>query len=85
MPDDEHDGFLADDDFLCFGVRGDFTVNTILEALRQIVGEPDFYKVLSGNNPTWDYAAMIEYVFACLILVIVIGSVFKVILKMFGR
>lgn len=61
-------------------------MNTIIEALRNIVGEPDFYKVLdNGRSPTWDYAAMFEYVFACLILVIVVGSIFKILLKMFGR
>lgn len=76
---------MAYHDFLCNSCRGDFEMKTIIEALRDIVGEPHFYKVLSGNNPTWDYAAMFEYVFACLILVIVIGSVFKVLLKMFGR
>lgn len=54
--------------------------------MRNIVGEPDFYKVLDdGRSPTWDYAAMFEYVFACLILVIVVGSIFKILLKMFGR
>lgn len=82
---DEYDRFLAYDDILCSMLGGDFEVNTIIEALRQIVGEPNFYKILSGNNYTWDYAAMFEYVFACLILVIVVGSIFKIILKMFGR
>lgn len=55
-------------------------MNTIIEALRSIVGEPDFYKVLEGssyNNPSWDYNAMFEYFFACLILCIVVSSIFK--------
>lgn len=76
---------MADDDICCIGNGGNIEMNTIIEALRQIVGEPDFYKVLNGNNPTWDYASMFEYVFACLILVIVVGSIFKILLKMFGR
>lgn len=52
-------------------------MTTIIEALRSIVGVPDFYKVLNGNNPTWDYNAMFEYFFACLILCIVVSSIFK--------
>lgn len=54
-------------------------MTTIIEALRSIVGVPDFYKVLEGgyNNPTWDYNAMFEYFFACLILCIVVSSIFK--------
>lgn len=77
---------MVDDDICCIGNGGNVEMNTIIEALRQIVGEPDFYKVLDdGRSPTWDYAAMFEYVFACLILVIVVGSIFKILLKMFGR
>lgn len=58
-------------------------MQSIIDAMRELIGVPDFYKVLSGNNPTWDYGAMIEYFVACLILLIVIGSVFKIISRIF--
>lgn len=59
-------------------------MNTIISALRDIVGNPDFYVELDGRMQ-WDYASMFEYCFACLVLLLVIGSIFKVILKLFGR
>ena len=58
---------------------------SILEALRVILGEPDFYKQMgSGTNYSWDYAAMIEYLVGALILLIVVSSVFKILVKVFG-
>lgn len=59
-------------------------MNTIIDAMRDIIGTPDFYKRLTDtSNYTWDYGAMIEYFVACLILLIVIGSVFKIISRIF--
>ena len=56
-------------------------MQTVLEALRTVLGEADFYKVLYGNNPTWDYGAMIEYFVGALILLITVSSVFKFLLR----
>lgn len=56
-------------------------MTTILEGLQQVLGEADFYKVLSGNNYTWDYAAMIEYFVGAVILCIVVSSIFKIIVR----
>lgn len=59
-------------------------MQTVIEALRSILGTPDFYKVMSGYDKyTWDYGAMIEYFVASLILLIVISSVFKFLMKLF--
>lgn len=58
-------------------------MTTILEALRSIVGTADFYIEGSGYSGTWNYGAMIEYFVACCILLVVISSVFKLILKIF--
>lgn len=59
-------------------------MQTVIQALRQILGTPDFYKQISGsNNYTWDYGAMIEYFVGALILLIVISSVFKFLMKLF--
>lgn len=59
-------------------------MQTLIEALRSILGTPDFYKVLSGSDRyTWDYGAMFEYFVAALILLIVISSVFKFLMKLF--
>lgn len=52
-------------------------MQTLLEALRSIVGTADFY-IESGNySGSWDYGAMTEYLCCVLILCIVISSVFK--------
>lgn len=52
-------------------------MGTILENLRQILGEPVFYV-----NNTWDYGAMIEYFVGAVILCIVVTSVFRFIGKL---
>ena len=58
-------------------------MQTILEALRSVLGQPDFYKQMTiTGNYTWDYAAMIEYLVAALILLVVISSVFKFLIKL---
>ena len=59
-------------------------MQTVIDALRSILGTPDFYKQMSGyNNYAWDYGAMIEYFVASLVLLIVISSVFKFLMKLF--
>lgn len=59
-------------------------MQTVIEALRSILGTPDFYKQMSGyNNYNWDYGAMIEYFVAALVLLIVISSVFRFLMKLF--
>lgn len=60
-------------------------MSTIIDALRNILGEADFYKILYGNNPTWDYAAMIEYFVGAVVLCIVISSVFRFLGKLVSR
>lgn len=58
-------------------------MQTILEALRSILGEPEFYvKLGSSTNYSWDYGAMIEYFVGAMILMIVISSVFKFVMKL---
>lgn len=53
-------------------------METVLTYLRQILGETDFYKIMgSSNNYTWDYGAMIEYVVAALLLLIVVSNIFR--------
>lgn len=62
-------------------------MDTIIEALRQILGEPDFYVQLSGYNGsyTWDYGAMIEYMVGAMILMIVVSYIFRCIKWIFSR
>lgn len=53
-------------------------MQTLMEVLREILGTPDFYVRLEGqNNYTWDYGAMLEYGACVIIICIVIVSVFK--------
>ena len=59
-------------------------MQSIIDAMRELIGVPEFYKQMGSQmNYTWDYGAMIEYFVACLILLIVIGSVFKIISRIF--
>lgn len=57
-------------------------IQNLVQALREIVGDPEFYVKLGGmNNYTWDYGAMLEYMSAIIVLCIVISSVFKFLRK----
>ena len=56
-------------------------MQTLLEALREVIGSADFYIENGNYSGTWDYGAMIEYVLAGLILLVVVSSVFKFILN----
>lgn len=59
-------------------------MQTILEALREVLGTPDFYKRLTdSSNYTWDYGAMLEYFVGAIILMIVVSSIFKLVSKLF--
>lgn len=59
-------------------------MDTLLNALRSVLGEPDFYKQMtSTSNYTWDYGAMIEYIIAGLLLLVVVSSIFKFLHKIF--
>lgn len=60
-------------------------METIIEALRTILGEADFYQVLSGTNYTWNYGAMIEYFVGAVVLCVVISSVFRFLGKLVSR
>jgi hypothetical protein len=53
----------------------------VLESLREVLGSPE----LLLPDGTWDYAAMIEYFVAAVILCIVITSVFRFIGKLVSR
>lgn len=56
-------------------------MKTVIESLREILGAPAF-QLADG---TWDYAAMVEYFFAAVILCIVIASVFRFLGKLVNR
>jgi len=61
-------------------------MDTIINALRDILGTPDFYKQLGGySNYTWDYGAMIEYMVGAMLLMIVVSYVFRGIKWIFSR
>lgn len=52
-------------------------MKTLLEALREILGVPEFYITDGSLAGSWDYGAMIEYFVGALILCIVVASVFR--------
>lgn len=57
-------------------------MTTILNALRDIIGEADFYITSGSYSGSWDYGAMIEYLLAGLVLLVVISNIFKFIYKL---
>lgn len=56
-------------------------MQTLLEALREVIGSADFYIENGNYSGTWNYGSMIEYLLAGLILLVVVSSVFKFILN----
>lgn len=52
-------------------------MQTLINGLRQILGNPDFYIDNGNYNSTWDYGAMLEYMIAGVLLIVVVISVFK--------
>lgn len=60
-------------------------MQTVIEALRDIIGTPDFYRQMtSSTNYSWDYGAMLEYAVASMVVLIVVGSVFKMVRGFFS-
>lgn len=58
-------------------------MDTVINALRDILGTPDFYKRMTDStNYTWDYGAMLEYLVGALLVLIVVSSVFKFVLRL---
>lgn len=55
-------------------------MTSIIESMRAVIGTPDF---ILGEGVV-DFGAMIEYIIAALLLVVVVSSVFKVIVRWFG-
>lgn len=66
-------------------------MNTIIEGLRYVLGEPNFWVQLPSNNSSgytsyqWDYGAIIEYVVAAILLLIVVSNIFRFLTKIFGK
>lgn len=55
-------------------------MQNVISALREILGTPDFYVRLENQqNFSWDYGAMIEYLIAGTLVLIVVSSVFKIV------
>ena len=50
-------------------------MQTIIEALRDVLGEANFYIQSGSYNGTWDYGAMIEYFVGATVLLIVVSSI----------
>lgn len=54
-------------------------MQTVIDALREIIGIPEFYVRLgNATNYSWDYGAMIEYAIAGILVIVVVSSVFKI-------
>lgn len=60
-------------------------MNTIIEGLRQILGPAEFMITEGDLAGQWNYAAMIEYFVAAMILSIVVASLFRLVGRLFKR
>lgn len=60
-------------------------MQTLIDGLREIVGEADFYVTSGGYSGTWDYGAMIEYFCAVVLLSICVTSVFRFLSRLVGK
>lgn len=60
-------------------------MDTVLDAVRQVLGEPEFYTRLgSSTNYSWDYGLMLEYLISGIILCVCVSWVFRIVSKLFG-
>ena len=60
-------------------------MKTVLEAIREIIGQGDFYITNGNYSGSWDYGAMIEYMVCAMVLIVVIASVFRFLGKLVSR
>lgn len=60
-------------------------MQSVLDAIREILGEADFYITNGNYSGSWDYGAMIEYFVGAVVLCIVIASVFRFLGKLVAR
>lgn len=60
-------------------------MQTLINALRQVVGSADFYQTSGSYGGTWDYGAMIEYMVASLLLLVVVASIFRLLGRLCGK
>lgn len=59
-------------------------MTTLIDGLRQVVGTPSFSTVVDGVT-VWNYNAILEYFFSCVLLCIVVSSVFRLVVGWFNR
>lgn len=59
-------------------------MQTVLEAVRDILGQPDFYIDNGNYSSTWDYGLMLEYVISGILLCVVVSWVFRFISRLVG-
>lgn len=60
-------------------------IQSILQSLKEYLGNPDFYVRLSGTqNYSWDYGSMLEYCIGGILLIVVVSNVFKLVRSMFA-
>lgn len=57
-------------------------MNTIINGLRAILGDADFYQQLNPNSQqmTWNYGEILEYMVGALLLLITVSYVFRIIM-----
>lgn len=60
-------------------------MKTVLQALREVIGTPDFYVENGNYSSTWDYGVMIEYAIAGILVMLVVSYIFRMIKWMFTR
>ena len=58
----------------------------LINVLREIIGEaPDYFTTGQSLTPQWDYGALLEYVFAGLLLILTVSFVYKIFINLVKR
>lgn len=56
-------------------------MQSLIDSLRSVIGQPNFY----NTSGAIDYAAVMEYFVASVLLCIVVASIFKIVTRVFGK
>lgn len=59
-------------------------IQTVLDWVREAVGNPEFYHVFGDySKSSWDYGLIFQYACACIILCVCVSWVFKFLIEIF--
>ena len=61
-------------------------MQSLINVLREIIVDaPDYFTTGQSSTPQWDYGALLEYVFAGLLLILTVSFVYKILINLSKR